>query len=268
MNLTAKKQPQVTLFVSQIRKNGLIKKIFILIIFCISLSCDDGIVIGIFEQNEIIHLAYDNTYKVPDNFYWENNLDGSIYYENTVSILPTGLRENIWVELSTNNRDSAFSWSEASSNNSSYYRELIDERETEKFYEFKRRHSANHSDIILSRIHKLSYLDRSMYDFFQKGEIIGIFNKENYNKNDFIELIEYLWFKQNYNIFGTKIFRTLFYEYDSHYCYKLYEINLIRNDIGIQDQIYYYENSYTITKSTREIIETKRLIEEFVGRNN
>ena len=255
------------IIVSQIRKRRLIKKIIILIILCVSLSCNDGTILGPVEQNDIVRLAYDRTYKVPENFYWENNLEGSIYYENTVSILPLELRENIWIELSTNNRDSAFSWSEASSNNSAYYRELIGERETEKFFEFKRRYDYNHSDIILSRVHKLSYLDRSMYDYFQKGEVIGIFNKENYNKSDFIELIEYLWFKHNHEI-GKKIFKTLFYENGGQYFYKLYEIHLVRGDWGIQDKIKYYEITYTLNKSTREIKETKKLIKEFSSRNN
>ena len=114
----------------------MINRIIILIIFCISLSCEDDTVLGPYEQVEIVKLAYDRQYKVPDNFYWEVDLDGSIYYENTVSISPIDLREHTWIELATNNRDSAFHWSEASSHYSAYYRELISEKETEKFFEF------------------------------------------------------------------------------------------------------------------------------------
>ena len=41
----------------------------------------------------------------------------------------------------------------------SYYRELIDENETDKYFEFKRQYEERPIDILYERAHKCSYLE-------------------------------------------------------------------------------------------------------------
>ena len=120
-----------------------LKKIFYLIsISLISFCCSENLTEPVnLTDDELYNLAYSD-WKWPDNFYSEDSLEGSIYYENTVSIKPLGERENIWIQLCTDNIDTAREWSELSNNYSSYYRELVSEKETEKYYEFKRIYSA------------------------------------------------------------------------------------------------------------------------------
>ncbi len=185
-------------------------------------SCNDNNVTEpIINADTLYNFAYYGE-KWPRGFYQEDSLEGSIYYENSVSIKPLNERKDVWIQLCSDNIDTARKWSELSSEYSSYYRDLISERETVKYYEFKRVYSANKKDIILSRVHKCSYLDRSIYDFFKDGDTIGVFNKKNFDKNDVKELIEYIWFVEHYDI-GGKVYQSFTEQENSmyihyHYC--------------------------------------------------
>ena len=113
--------------------------IFLFLVTLLIWSCqvdDDNIKIKLStEDNEIIEKAYSKDYLFPDDFNYEKNLSGSIYYENTVSIRTSN---DVWIELHTNDKSQAKIWSEISSTTSAYYRDLILERETGKYFEFKR----------------------------------------------------------------------------------------------------------------------------------
>jgi len=237
--------------------------IFIAFSFCEkSLNAPEIII----SNNELYNLAY-SAYKWPENFYQEDSLEGSLYYENTISIKPIDQRGNVWNQLCTNDIDTARHWSELSSNYSAYYRELVREKETEKFYEFKRVYSIRPNDIILSRIHKCSYLDRSMYDFLKKGKIIGIFNKNNFNQNDVKELIEYLWFVEHYDN-GGKVHLSITAKEDLEYIHYIYEIEIVHGDWGVKDIISYIKNTFYIKISNGEITHQTELIKQIEGKQN
>src|SRR6266446_7909691 len=87
--------------------------------------------------SQIFQAVY-SSYKFPKGFYEEDLQGGAIYYENSVSIKPLSQRQPHWFELSTNDRDQAFAWSESSAVNSAYYRQLQSETQTEKYFEFRR----------------------------------------------------------------------------------------------------------------------------------
>jgi len=218
-------------------------------------------------ENEIYNLAYAD-YKFPSNFYHEDSLGGSLYYENTISITPLNNRGNTWYQLCTNNIDTAKNWSELSSNYSSYYRDLVSERETEKYFEFKRVYSIHSNDVILSRVHKCSYLDRSMYDFLNPKEVIGVFKKNNFNHNDAKELIEYTWFTENYNNASSKVHRGVIETNNLFYIYYLYEIEILFGDFGMKDTISYIKHTFKINYNNGEITHNKELIKQIAGKQH
>jgi len=218
-------------------------------------------------EDEIYNLAYSN-YKYPSNFYHDDSLGGSLYYENTISTTPLNNRSHSSIQLCTNNIDTAKHWSELSSNYSSYYRDLVSQRETEKYFEFKRVYSIHPSDVILSRVHKSSYLDRSMYDFFNPGNVIGVFKKNNFNQNDAKELIEYLWFTENYNNASSKVHRSIIETNNTYYNYYLFEIEITFGDYGMKDSISYIKHTFKININNGEITHEKELIKKIVGKQH
>jgi len=215
--------------------------------------------------NEIILQAVYSNYKYPSGFYEEDLQGGSTYYVNTVSISPLDKRENHWFELSTNSRDQAIAWSESSSVNSSYYRKLVSEKETEKYFEFRRVWEKHPTDILLSRVHKASYLDRSMYDRLNPGDTLGIFKKEEINKATVKELIEYLWFIGSYNTGGSKVLCTYATENESSVKYILFYTKVTYGDWGLKDKIIVMRGIFQVSKSTGAITESETIFRKFSG---
>ena len=97
------------------------------------LSCDNDEINRTDEDERILKLAYSKDYFYPTGFYHEIIDSGSIYYENTVSIKSITERDHIWIELHTNNKNEARVWSDKSNEYSSVNREIVSERETDKY---------------------------------------------------------------------------------------------------------------------------------------
>ncbi len=171
-----------------------------------------------FDDCDLLNAAYTHYYTPPD-FYEES--DESRYYENTVSI---GIYDNDnpeWIELCTDSLELAHAWSETSAVRSSYYRVITSERETEKFFEFRRVREENQNDVILSRVHKCNYLDRTMYDYFNPDSLLGIYNMRPINIDRGKELAEYLWL--NSHLIG-KVLSSYIAEKDEYLEHTFYEL--------------------------------------------
>ncbi|MBN2365230.1 MAG: hypothetical protein EH225_04295 [Calditrichaeota bacterium] len=220
-----------------------------------------------FSDQDLFNAVY-TSYKYPPDFYHEDLQGAGIYYNNTVSITPPDQREASWIQLCTDDRNQALQWSEQTSLNSAYYRKLVSERETEKYFEFKRVYEVNPRDIILSRVHKCSYLDRSMYDFFNPGEIIGKYNKRPFILAEVKELIEYLWFIGEYQHGGRTVLESSISEIRENYCVILYETDFMGGDWGMRDIIYLLKTTYLVNKNTGEITRDEELIRSIEGKMN
>lgn len=212
------------------------------------------------EDQLVIEKAYSKSYSYPDGFNYDANSDGTPYYENTVSIRAS---ENSWVELHTNEKQQAKSWSEISSLTSAYYRDLVEERETDKFFEFKRVFSANPNDIILSRIHKSSYFIPA-YDKFKSSESIGTLKVSPINKDIAKIFIEYMW--TNYLIgHRDKVLENTVIEHPDKVQYNLKSVNVIVGDFGLCDKIEVKNFDFYIDKSTGAVTYTSNKIKELKG---
>jgi hypothetical protein len=249
---------------SSTKENIMRKYLLILIglLFFISCDKDDNLDSA---NDKFLDLAYDNNYQYPDGFYYEKNLIGSVYYENTVSIKPTDERENIWIELSTNDKEQAKTWSDLSNEYSSVDREIIKENETVKYFEIVRVNIDNVNDTLLSRVHRSDYFV-SLYNRFANIDTIGIYNGE-LTPNNIKELIEYLWSCGTLSIYD-KVVESSITDKEDDFEHKIQSLKTVYGDFGIHDMIFVYENEFKLDKATKILTIKRELIKEIKGNYN
>lgn len=219
-----------------------------------------------FDSDEMyLELAYSQDYLYPEGFYFEKDLNGSVYYENTVSIKPENERENIWLELNTSQKSQAKMWSDLSNDYSSVNRLISGENETEKYFEFKRVNVENDNDVILSRVHKTSYFI-SLHDRFKELDTIGTYKSES-NSESIKELIEYLWSCGTLGIYD-KVIKSEIEGTETEFEHFIQSLSISYGDWGLYDMISIYDYRFRINK-TEGLINVKiQKIKEIQGKFN
>lgn len=203
-----------------------------------------------FTTDEILKAAY-SSYRMPSGAYSEP-YRGDLYYVNTVSVE----RQNFWRELCAESRDEAFAWSESTMVNSSDYRSLESERQTEKFFEFTRRSSRSALQV---RAHKCSYLDEFAFDRMNPQPLRGVFNHRPIDTATVKELVEYMWFVgAEYS--GRKVLESEATEASDQILHRFISINTVGGDWGIPDVIYAHEVNFAVDKDDGEV----RLVSEIM----
>ncbi len=216
------------------------------------------------EDSELLRVAY-SEFKMPQAFYQEDLHGGFPYYETNLSITPLSLRQPPFFELSTNDEAQAFAWSESSDVHSSYHRPIVSERQTEKYFEFQRVNPQNHSDILLSRVHKLSYIDRSMFDFSNPTPLVGRLNARPIDTLAATEFAQYFWFLSNCAMFGAKALAAIPKDdSDTAYC-ALYHVSRVQGDFGVRDMISLHRTVYAISKINGDIFQRTGVIRYVEG---
>lgn len=211
------------------------------------------------DEEHIVDLAYSKDYTYPLDFYQEASDTGSVYYENTVSIKPIDQRQDIWIELSTNDMNEARIWSDKSDEYSSDHREVVSENETVKFYEFKRKNATYSKDILLSRVHKSSYFQPVQNKFSVTDTTIGKYNGD-LNLTSVKELVEYLWTCGTIDVLYSKVIESDIKEYNEYFEYYIQSILIVYGDFGLHDEISVYDNFIRLNKSDRELsIKSKKV---------
>jgi hypothetical protein len=82
-------------------------------------------------------------------------------------------------------------------------------------------------------VHKLSYIDRSMFDKFNPTQLIARLNVRPIDPVAVRDMVEYLWFIENYEILGANALATITREsVDTAWCV-VYHIGMIKGDFGI-----------------------------------
>ena len=233
--------------------------ILIGVLFIVSCDKDENLDSG---NDEFLELAYDKTYQYPAGFYYEKNLIGYVYYENTVSIKPTDERENIWIELNTNDKEQAKTWSDLSNAYSSVDREIIKENVTEKYFEIVRVNIENVNDTLLSRVHRSDYFV-SLYNIFTDIDTIGIYNGE-LTSNNIKELIEYLWSCGTLSIYD-KVVESSITDKEDEFEHKIQSLKTVYGDFGLHDMIYVYDNEFKLDKTSRILTISRELKKEIEG---
>lgn len=233
--------------------------------FTFFISCDIDDTINCSPDDKFIELAYDKSYQYPDGFYHENNLIGNVYYENTVSIKPINERDHIWIELNTNEKEQAKTWSDLSNAYSSVNRKKVEEKETEKYFEIIRVNIKNDNDILLSRVHRSDYFV-SLHDKFTDIDTVGIYNGE-LSINKVKEFIEYLWGCGTLGLYD-KVVDSKISESGNRFKYYIQSFQVVYGDFGIKDMIYVYDNHFQLDEINRTLIVHRELIKEIEGKQN
>jgi len=215
-----------------------------------------------YTDNELLNATYSD-YKFPDNFYSENLGDTNLYYVNTVSI--DSLDEGKWIELSTNSFDQAKGWSIRSTYENSQFEPG---KVCEKYFEFIRTYNPVDNNLIKFRTHRASYLTRDNFDHFNKSDTIGVFKKQNFTDIEAKELIDYLWFTDNYNNASSKILSSYFENNQKTINVYHYELFIVYGDFGLHDKISLLKKIYKIDRNSGLIIVDKVLIRVINGEMN
>ncbi len=202
--------------------------------------------------------------RTPDGFYFEN-LPGSLYYVNTVSITPQTERENTWFEVCTDDSAQARAWIGMSVQNSSgNYVRNQGERQTGKYFEI---HMSSERHSVHFRVHRRSYLDAGEFDRLHPSSSLGKFTLRPITSAAVQELIEYLWFIRHHRIGGVAVLSCETATTPQSFVTSLTELHLAILDGSEGDPITLLRHRYTIDRSSGEIqVETTKL-EEFIGRN-
>jgi hypothetical protein len=127
------------------------------------------------------------------------------------------------------------------------------ESETGKYFQFERVWAEHPADKILSRVHKCSYLDRSSYDRFVRGSILGTFNHRPISVETVSELVEYLWHIENYNISGFKVLSSFTDIRGSYIRHVIYSTNVSYGDWGLCDSIRLVREEYDVHRINGQI---------------
>lgn len=238
------------------------KYILALIGLAFLISCEKDKAIYSIPDNRLLNFAYDNDYQYPDGFFHEVNLIGSVYYENTVSIKPMNERKRIWIELNTNDKEQAKTWSNLSNAYSSDDREIVEENETKKYFEFVSVSILNENDTLLSRVHRTDYFV-SLHDKFTDIDTIGIYNSELTTDKE-KELIEYLWSCGTLGLYD-KVVESRISDSTNGFEYNIQSLRTVYGDFGLHDMIYVYDNNFHLDKSTGILTVNREQIKEIEG---
>jgi hypothetical protein len=216
-------------------------------------SCDEDNISRTPEEEYIIGRAYDEDYVYPESFFYEVIDTGSVYYVNTVSIKPVAEREHVWVELNTNDRNEARLWSDKTNEYSSVDRQISAEKETGRYFEFKRVNVVNSRDIVYTRAHRTNYFKPLLNRFSVSDSIIGEFNGELTLLN-VEELVEYLWSCSSMNAGFTKVLKSETREYTDSFESYIQSLLIVYGDFGVHDELTVFDNYIRLNKSDRKLI--------------
>lgn len=212
-----------------------------------------------FTDQEILSVVYSD-YKYPPGFY----LDGQeVGYCVTAVVKDGGLRRTC---VCADNRNYARQLSEISNAESSVQRPLISERETEKYFEFRRR---ERSGVFLDRVDKCSYIDRSQALGSSDGSYLGQYNVRPITNKNFKDLMEYLWFDQNAQLAGRKLLDGVLAEHDGSMIYTVYETSVTYGDhggMGGCDSITLLKVAYTVNINSGRISSSSENVRTIKGR--
>ena len=218
------------------------------------------------------NLAFDDDFFFPDDFFLEQNLIGSTYYENTISVY--------WrapsIELHTTNRDEARNWSNISNEKSSVNRKIVQENETEKFFEFVRVNVENENDVLLSRVHNSNYFipyDRFRYwwtlDELTENKTIGTYNGE-LSLHKVKQFVEYLWVRGLWNT-DNKVITSTILEKPNRFEHRIQSLKItFELDWGSNNAtVFVFDNLFHLDKESRVLtLVERKMIRNIRGKRN
>ncbi len=216
-----------------------------------------------YSDSLIRAVAY-SSYQAPEGFYHEDQPGGiAPYYVNTVSVKPLCCRPADWRELSTEDAFQAWSWAESTVAYSNGVAPLDPGAPivTQRYFEFRPLAGASGTRVPM-RAHRLSYIDRSMVDFFHRDSVLGVFGVRPVDTTSVRGLAEYLWFKER----GFKALSSFGRDLGGIVVHTIYEVGITYGDWGMCDEIELYRLEYRVSKASGLIILRRVVVRQTTGR--
>ena len=205
--------------------------------------------------------------RTPEGFYTESYADSSVYYSishvKNVELLPLANRSGVAsYELSTDDFTEALEWSEQAANYQPAYKQLVDNRETNLYFEFTRVDLNNPQFVHLSRVFKKSALDRSGTDLNQLDIYQGKIAIQMLSAERVKMLMEYFWTFSFSNNTGNAVLKSNTIETDISYIHTMEEAKLTIRSADQCDTVEIFETTYTVQKDTGDIWREQEMIRE------
>lgn len=203
--------------------------------------------------------------RIPDDFYHEPERDENNFYtiqhvKNTAIIMddphtPTDTP----YEVCSDHFTQALDWSEQDALGSAGYAGLVDNRETDMFYEFTRVNLSEPQFIRLNRIFKCSFINRHTTD-----NTAGLLNATPLAYKHLKNAAEYLWTISPHNNYGYAVILTHGQDNESQIQHTLVEARMAVNVTANQcTLIQVFEILYNVEKANRKISITETELKQF-----
>lgn len=203
--------------------------------------------------------------RIPDDFYHEPERDENNFYTiqhiKSTTVLP--YNQNIALtpayEVCTDNFAQAFDWSEQATLELPSYAGLIDNQETDIFYEFTRVNLSAPQFIRLNRIFKCSFINRE-----DAINTEGSLNTSPLNQRNLKTAAEYLWTISSHNNYGYAVLLTNSLESEAEIQHILIEARMQMSTTENQcDNIHVFKINYRINKTDRKIHMNESELKQF-----
>lgn len=218
------------------------------------------------DDSDILKAVYFDV-RTPDGFYSEVYADSDVYYsishvKNVEVLSVESSQDSERFELSSDDFFEALEWSEQAAQNFPVYKQMVDSRETDLYFEFERVDINNPQFVHLSRVLKKSVIDRSGVDLDESNSYQGNITATNLNSNQVKMIIEYFWMFSFSNNTGNAVIESTLIETDTSYINTMVEAKLITRSADQCDTVEVYETSYEVQKDTGDIWKNKEMIRE------
>lgn len=225
------------------------------------------------DQSIMQALYFDQ--RTPDDFYQlsfdEANFSSLAHVKNIDILVPADRLNLAIYELSSNDFAQALAWSEAAENLLPVYRDLVDTRETDLYFEFTRVNMAAPETSHFSRVFKLSALDRSGVDRRVAADDrvnLGVMPPSSVTVSQVKAVVEYLWLFSSHNNYGYAVLSSDVQEQANTVVYNMREARLAFAYTASCDRTRLYEVLYVVDKATGSITRSVSEQRTFLSQRN
>jgi hypothetical protein len=230
-----------------------------------------------FTDEEIVDAVYSRK-KCPPDFHCEDFRGGSPFYVSMWRLHSSYGRTGSEAPLCTMDLGQVRAWALKLDSNSSVHREIVEERETDKYFEVKMVNPLYDRDILLVRADKCSYLNRTaatnrpgkmtVESDSSIVDTIGVLISQPIAATDVSDLVEYLWYVSNFNFEGRCVLSSFSNEDGESIKHTIYSTYLNMWDYDMYDEVFLVKEVYAVDKETGLITSSVFRVRTVQGRYN
>ena len=206
--------------------------------------------------------------RTPDGFYQEPTQSGvfsTIAQLRNIDLLPLASRSGVTAtELASNDFTEALNWSDTAASIQAAAYQLVDNSETELYFQFTRVNPSSPDFVQLHRVFKADVLDRSGASDSYLGQITAATLSAATVK----QVVEYLWAFTSDNNYGNAVLTSDTRETDTAFVHVMQQATLYASNNTNCDTIELNEVTYTVSKATGFIVKDKQLTRIITARRD